>query len=115
MTSIRKGRADALAAFLAAHPTGWDHHDWERLFAELCDRGLALEEERAEIGRELEQARVLNVLADMHVTGLGPKRRHAVASAYGRLWELRNASAEEIAGLPGLTRRIAEDLVAALR
>jgi excinuclease ABC subunit C len=49
------------------------------------------------------------------VKGLGPKRRAAVVERFGRLWDARQASEEELAALPGLNRSVAQALHRALR
>ena len=115
MTDQAEERVETLRAFLDRHPGGWYHSDWERLVDDLRTRGLLPEGGEEVVGRELEKARVRQTLQGLGVQGLGPKRRDSVADAYGHLWELRNASAEELAALPGLTKRIATDVVVALR
>lgn len=115
MADQAEERAAALRAFLDRHPGGWYHSDWERLVEDLRTRGLLPQEGEERVGTELEQTRVRQILQGLGVRGLGPKRRETVAEAYGHLWELRNASADELAALPGLNKRIAADVVAALR
>jgi excinuclease ABC subunit C len=48
------------------------------------------------------------------VPGLGELRRKALLRAFGSVKRLRAASAEEIASVPGVGRRTAEAVVAAL-
>lgn len=115
MADQTENRVEALRAFLDRHPGGWYHTDWERLVDDLRTRGLLPDGGEQAVGRELERARVRQTLQGLGVRGLGPKRRETVAEAYGHLWELRNASADELAALPGLNKRVATDLVAALR
>lgn len=115
MVDQAEKRAEALRAFLDRHPGGWYHADWERLVDDLRTRGLLPDGGEEAVGRELEKARVRHTLRDLGVQGLGPKRRETVAEAYGHLWELRNATADELAALPGLNKRVAADLLAALR
>jgi excinuclease ABC subunit C len=49
------------------------------------------------------------------VPGIGPKRRKALLRAFGSVERLRQASVEEIAASPGMTRPVAEALVAYLQ
>ncbi len=49
------------------------------------------------------------------VPGLGPARRAALLREFGSVRKLRQASADEIAALPGFGPRLAEGIVAALR
>jgi excinuclease ABC subunit C len=45
------------------------------------------------------------------VPGLGRKRLEAIANRFGTLHELQNASAEEIARVPGMNRALAEKVL----
>jgi excinuclease ABC subunit C len=44
------------------------------------------------------------------VPGIGPKRRRALLKAFGSLEGIRQASVDELAGVPGMTRKAAEEL-----
>jgi len=44
------------------------------------------------------------------IAGIGPKRRQALLKAFGSLDAIRNASIEELAAIPGMTRKSAEEL-----
>ncbi|GAB4439789.1 MAG: excinuclease ABC subunit UvrC [Chloroflexi bacterium OHK40] len=44
------------------------------------------------------------------IAGIGPKRKKALLKAFGSLDALRRASVEEIAAVPGMTRKAAEQL-----
>lgn len=44
------------------------------------------------------------------IPGIGPKRKRALLKAFGSLAALRNASIEEIAAVPGMTRKAAAEL-----
>jgi hypothetical protein len=107
-------RAGALRDFVDRHPDGWRHSEWEHLVGDLRGRGLLADGQEESVGKELEKMRVRKTLEELSVPGLGPKRRETVASAYGHMWDLRNATAEDLAALPGLNRRIATDLISAL-
>jgi excinuclease ABC subunit C len=49
------------------------------------------------------------------IPGVGPKRKKALLKHFGGIRKLRAASAEEIAGVPGVTRDVAEAVAEALR
>jgi excinuclease ABC subunit C len=44
------------------------------------------------------------------VEGIGPKRRQALLKKFGSVEAIRQASLDELAAVPGMTRRAAEDL-----
>ncbi len=44
------------------------------------------------------------------IEGVGPKRRRALLAKFGSLEAIRNASIEELAAVPGMNRRAAEEL-----
>ena len=48
------------------------------------------------------------------IAGIGPTRKKALLRKFGSLQAIREASAEEIAATPGLTRRVAEQIKAEL-
>lgn len=104
-------RAD-MREFAAARPSGWDHHDWVTFLGGLRDKGHDTSD-ADEIGRQLERERISLVLQD--VPGLGSRKVEAVADRFGRLYELRNASVDEIAGVPGINRDLAEKISNAVR
>lgn len=103
-----------LRAFVDEHPHGWNHHEWLELLAELTDAGVDTTDPDA-IGGALEQVRILVVLEGLQLKGLGPKRREALAAHFGRLWDLKHATAEEIAQVPSFHQGLAEALHEALR
>lgn len=98
--------------FAAARPNGWDHHDWVTFLGGLREKGHDTGD-ADEIGRQLERERISLILQG--VQGLGPRKVDAVADRFGRLYELRNASVDEIAGVPGVTRELAEKISNAVR
>jgi excinuclease ABC subunit C len=49
------------------------------------------------------------------VPGVGPKRKKALLASFGSLKRLREASADDVAAVPGIPRDVAEDVVATLR
>jgi excinuclease ABC subunit C len=48
------------------------------------------------------------------IRGIGPKRKKALLKQFGSLEGIRRASIEELAAVPGMTRKAAEDLKATL-
>jgi len=44
------------------------------------------------------------------ISGIGPKRRQALLKAFGSLDAIRNASVDELAAIPGMTRKSAQEL-----
>ena len=44
------------------------------------------------------------------VEGIGPKRRQALLKRFGSIEAIRQASLEELAAVPGMNRRAAEEL-----
>ena len=63
--------------------------------------------------RRLRQQRASRSPLD-RIPGIGPTRKKALLRKFGSLQAIRQASAEEIAATPGLTRRVAEQLKAEL-
>jgi excinuclease ABC subunit C len=82
-----------------------------RLLQQLRDEAhrFGLRYHRALRGR----AALASVLEE--VPGIGPKRRKALLTAFGSLEALREASVDELARVPGMTRAAAEELHAFLR
>lgn len=104
-----------IRAFLDVHPDGWSHADWERLVGELRGAGLLTDGDEEALGHDLERERLRATLDRLSIAGLGPKRRAAIIEQYPRLWELRQASADELASLPTISKALASELVDALR
>ena len=48
------------------------------------------------------------------VPGVGPKRRRELLTHFGGMPALKGASVEEIAKVPGISRKLAEDVFGAL-
>jgi len=44
------------------------------------------------------------------IPGIGPKRKKALIQAFGSLDGIRQASVDELAAVPGMTRKAAEEL-----
>lgn len=113
MTHGGNGLREELRSFVAEHRDGWGHGHWESLLRRLEDRGFDTARPDA-IGAVLERERVLVVLEEIGVPGLGPKRREAVADRFGSLWRLRHASVDELKELSALPKDLAQRLHAAL-
>ncbi len=114
MANDTNGLRTQLRAFVDAHPHGWNHHEWLGLLAELTDSGVDTTDPDL-IGALLEQERILACLEGLDLKGLGPKRREALAAHFGRLWDLKHASADDIARLPSFHPALAKALHKALR
>jgi len=104
----------SLVDFVERHPGGWNHEAWEGLKSDLATQGLFDGENEPSVGMWLERARLLAILEGLPVKGLGPKRREAVADAYGRVWDLRQSSAEELASAVAIPNELAEQILTEL-
>jgi len=58
--------------------------------------------------RKLRHDGVKSVLDE--IPGIGPKRRQALLKQFGTLDKIRDASVDELASVPGMNRRVAEQL-----
>lgn len=110
----KKTREARLDDFVRANPGGWGHDQWHSLLGILETDGHDVSDPGA-IGGELERMRLRMRLEELDVKGLGPKRTETVVGHFGRLWEVKQASAEELAGLPGFNGPVARALHRALR
>jgi hypothetical protein len=99
-----------LNEFVESHPTGWNHDEWLALLADLGEGGTDVSNPDA-IGAELERTRVTLELRNRAVPGLGRKRIEAIASRFGTMYDLQNATVEEIARVPGMNRPLAEKVL----
>ena len=104
---------ESLGDFVRSHPQGWGHHQWEGLLADLSESGVDVSDAEG-IGAALEAERLETVLGDLGVKGLGPKRRQTVVERYGRLWDLSQASVDELSELPSFHKGLATSLHQAL-
>jgi hypothetical protein len=99
-----------LNQFVESHPTGWTHEEWLALLADLGEGGTDVSNPDA-IGAELEKTRVTWELKRRGIPGLGPKRLDAIATRFGTMRELRDATVEELARVPGMNRALAEKVL----
>ncbi len=113
MPKTMKELTTELEAFVGEHPHGWGNREWTTLLASLARKGFNIGDPDI-IGLALERERILAELASLKVEGLGPKRREALADGYPNLWRLRHASVDELAGVPGIYRTLAEKIHSAL-
>lgn len=107
--NTNKSVDQTLRTFVAEHPDGWDHHEWQHLLGELAARGADTSDPDA-IGSALERTRLATVLADRGIKGLGPKRIDAIVDRFGTLWAVRHARAEDFAAISTIPTRLAEEL-----
>jgi hypothetical protein len=108
---VDKLQAD-LRAFAQARPSGWNHDDWVAFLSDLASRGHDVSDAER-IGSRLEQERLAVVLGS--VQGLGPKRVQSLVDRFHTLWSIRAAGADELAGVAGMTRPLAERVAEELR
>jgi hypothetical protein len=101
-----------LRSFAVARPSGWNHEDWVAFLDHLSTRGHDISDAEG-IGRRLEQERLGVVLG--RVQGLGPKRVQSLVDRFGSRWAVRHARADDVAGVPGMTRPLADRVVEDLR
>jgi excinuclease ABC subunit C len=98
-----KGRAEPLR--LARRSPGL------RLLQRLRD-----EAHRTAVGYNRTRRRMRTVTSELlKIPGIGPNRRRALLTRFGSLQGVREATAEEIAAIPGFSRQSAERILAALR
>jgi hypothetical protein len=100
--------------FVLDHPQGWRHDEWLGLLYHLSQNGINTENEES-IGLVLERERLLQTLGNLSIKGLGQKRREALATHFGTLWSLMEASPEEIAQVPGVPRSLADQIADVLQ
>jgi len=100
-----------LTAFVESHPAGWNHDEWLALLADLGEGGTDVSNPDA-IGAELEKTRVMWELRKRNVPGLGRKRMEAIVNRFGTVYDLHNATIEEMARVPGMNRGLAEKVLA---
>ena len=103
-----------LREFVERHPDGWDHEEWMRLLADLQQAGEDVEDP-ATVGRTLEKTRLEWELSRRSVKGLGPKRSEAIVDRFESLQGLRQASVDDVAQVPTITRSLAEKVVQAIQ
>lgn len=107
MRAKGNGMRIELADFVQAHPEGWGHEDWQGFLDGLRRSGFNVDDADS-IGLALEKERVRRFLDG--VSGLGPKRLEALTDRFPRLWDLQNASVDELESIPSIPRSVAETL-----
>ena len=91
--------------FVTARPGGWDHDDWSSFLEHLRGRGHPVEDQAA-VGSALERERLC--MAVEKIPGMGPARVRKVVETFGRIWEVRTVSVDEVAERTGLPRNLAD-------
>ena len=95
-------------AFVDQHPDGWSHMDWDAFLAGLSAKHVDVSD-TDQIGARLEAERLRRVLLTSGVDGLGRRRVDAIVEKFGSVWNLRQADPEQVASIPTIPRRIAEE------
>lgn len=94
--------------FAKGRPQGWNHDEWLGFIEHLRGRGHNINDQEA-IGSMLERERI-GVLLEK-VPGLGAQRIRSISEAFGNVWRLREADADEIARTAKLPRDVAQRVV----
>ena len=102
-----------LQAFIEENPAGWSHAGWLGLLSALEAEGADVTDADG-IGLSLERTRLAETLKQAGVPGLGTKRIDAVVDRFGTLWNLQNASVDEIAGIKTVPAKLAEQVLQAV-
>jgi hypothetical protein len=93
-----------LRDFARSRPDGWGHDDWMGLLGDLRGRGHDVSDEGA-VGMQLERERLAHQLEG--VDGLG-KKADALVDRFETVYSLRQASVDDVAGVKGMDRQLAE-------
>lgn len=101
-----------LRDFASTRLGGWSHDDWEGLLGNLQQRGFDVSDRDA-VGMALERERLHMMLEK--VPGVSSAKARTLTDRFGRLWDLRNASADEIAQAGKVPRDVAERISQSLR
>ncbi|HEX2092956.1 MAG TPA: hypothetical protein VHG28_11160 [Longimicrobiaceae bacterium] len=113
--TARGGRGGGLQAelrdFVSARPQGWGHQDWLGLLDDLRGKGHDVSDAAA-VGMALERERLAATLEG--VEGVNARQVRALTDRFQTLWSLRQASADEIADTPGISRPLGERIRQAL-
>jgi hypothetical protein len=97
-----------LREFAKGRPQGWNHEEWLGFIEQLRGKGHNINDQEA-IGSMLERERI-GVLLEK-VPGLGAQRIRSLAEAFGNVWRLREADADQIARTAKLPRDVAQRVV----
>ena len=104
-TKKGSAREEAVQRFVAEHPEGWGHADWQGLLDSLRADGGDVSDEAA-IGLAAERARLAATLGQ--VKSVGPQRIKVIIDRYETIWSLRGAPAEELAAATKIPLAVAE-------
>ncbi len=97
-----------LREFAKGRPHGWNHEEWLGFIEHLRGKGHNINDQEA-IGSMLERERI-GVLLEK-VPGLGAQRIRSLSEAFGNVWRLREADADQIARTAKLPRDVAQRVV----
>ncbi|HEY0035417.1 MAG TPA: helix-hairpin-helix domain-containing protein, partial [Longimicrobium sp.] len=97
-------RAD-LRDFASARPGGWNHEDWISFLDHLRGRGHDVTDADG-VGLSLERERLTLHLE--RIPGMGPRRVEALVNRYHTLYSISHADVDELAGVQGMNRALAE-------
>jgi hypothetical protein len=100
-----------LRDFAGTHRQGWGHQEWSGLLDRLRDSGHDVSDTDA-VGLGLERERLALLLEE--IPGVGPQRVRSIVDSFARLWDLQQASVEEIAERANVPRSLAEKVKGAL-
>ena len=100
--------------FVEEHPQGWGHEDWLEFLHRLNETGYEVGDPDG-LGLEVERERLAQVLSRIELKGLGPKRREALTTQFGSLYNLCSTDGEQIARLTGIPRALADEVSKTLR
>lgn len=104
---------DRINTFIESHPDGWNHGQWLELLSELENDGVDVSEP-AVVGLALERERMAWELQSLSVQGLGPKRIQTLVETFNTSWNLRHATATEIAASKTIPQALADKVFEAL-
>lgn len=104
---------EEIRGFVAEHPHGWSHWDWEQFLGALSAKKVRVAD-FDQLGVRLEAERLRQSLVAARVSGLGPKRVEAIVARFGNLGNLRHAGLDEVAAIPTIPRRLAEETLTRL-
>jgi hypothetical protein len=94
-----------LRRFVDEHPDGWDHEQWISLVESLRERGHESHDPNG-IGARLEGVRLAARVTG--IPGVGSHRIRTLVDRYGSIWNVRAATADDLARSLHAPRKVAE-------
>ena len=113
-TMITEELISELRGFAQDHPQGWGHDEWLSLLDHLAGAGHDVSD-CDRLGLALEKERLSQTLGRMEMKGLGPKRIDVITNHFGSLWNLMNATEEDVSQLPNVPRSLASQILQTLQ